>query len=334
MIKWKTLAKYLANEADTKEEEKIHKWIQKDKNNRKSFEEIKMHWNKIENSEESKIDTEKAWYNLKNRIVAEENISPATVKPITTLYKKTLRYAAIALLIIGLGTAAFFAYQEFYKARNTVTINTTSDIQNKKVLLPDGSVAFLKYNSTLNYPKQFIDNNRIVKVDGEVYFDVRANSSQPFTIIAKNAQIEVLGTSFNVNTNLPDNVVEVLVESGKVKLFRQSDQEHYMIIESGHKGIVNDNTLKKEKNTDLNYLAWKTGKLVFRGEKMKSVLKTLNKTYNVQIQLDDPEIKDYKITTHFNKEPIDTVLNVIATTFNLKVDKINNHEYVINNDSN
>ncbi len=333
MIQWKTLAKYLANEADKKEKEKISRWINKNKDNLKAFEDLKMYWNQIEKSEKSEIDKDKAWNNLKNRIVTEDKTYPVSNKSVISISNTFLRYAAVILLVIGIGTGAFFTFQEFNKSGQTITINTPSDIRNKKVSLPDGSMAFLNYNSKLNYPKQFKTNNRKVTINGEVFVDVESNPSNPFIIKTRNAQIEVLGTEFNVNTNLPDDKVEVLVRSGRVKVTGKNNQKQQVILEAGYKGIVSKNSVEKKKNEDPNYLAWTTGKLIFKGQKLQQVSKTLMRTYNVQIEIQEPKIKDYKITTNFTNESIDTVLDVIAATFNLKINKIDENEYVIKSDA-
>jgi ferric-dicitrate binding protein FerR (iron transport regulator) len=333
MIKWKTLAKYLANEADKKEKAKVSRWINKDKDNLKAFEDIKMYWNQIEHSGKSEIDTEKAWNNLRNRIDAEEQTRPAREKPVISFNNALLRYAATILLIIGIGTGAFFTYQQLNHSAQTVTVDTPSDIRNKKVVLPDGSLVYLNYNSKLHYPQQFKASMRQVTVNGEVFFDVENNTARPFVINANNAQIEVLGTSFNVNTNLPDNKVEVLVQSGRVKVARKNKQDEHLIIKAGFKGVVGENMLKKEKHDDLNYLAWTTGRLVFKGQELEQVTNTLMRTYNVRINIKDSKIKNYKITTNFTNESIDTVLDVIATTFNLNINKIDENEYVIKNNA-
>lgn len=334
MLRWKTLAKYLSNEADSKEKDKIKQWSNKNKDNLKSFEDLKMYWNQIEYSEKSEIDTEKAWNNLKTRIAEKEETYYAKDKPAIISFNKTLlRYAAVILILTGLGTGAFYTYRQINPSAQTVTVNTPPDIRNKKVILPDESVAYLNYNSKLSYPEQFTSNNRQVTVNGEVFFDVESDPTNPFIIKTRNAQIEALGTSFNVNTNLPDEKVEVLVQSGRVKVSRINRENQHITLEAGYKGILSKETLEREKNKDLNYLAWTTGRLIFKGQELEHVTKTLMRTYNVHINIQDPEIKDYRITTNFTNESIDTVLDVIAATFNLKINKIDENEYVIKDDA-
>ena len=211
----------------------------------------------------------------------------------------------------------------------TVTVQTPDQAKKKQVYLPDGSLAYVHYGSMLNYPKHFEQPRRNVKVKGEVYFDVERNPAQPFIVSARDARIEVLGTSFNVNTNFSGKKVEVLVKSGSVKLSRENHSDQYLILEAGYKGILTPQSLKKTKNTDSNYIAWVTGRLTFKGQRLEEVVKTLMRTYNVNIRIEDPDIGDSKITTNFTNESIDTVLAVIATTFDLKVEQTGSNTYLL-----
>jgi len=328
MIPWKRLAKYLAGEAGEEDKRKLDQWINKDHHHSKSFEETKMYWNHIKREAASSIDVDAAWDNVKSRILEQE---PGLEKTphVQPLYTRMLKYAALVLLVIGLGTGGFFAYRNINQAMTTVTVHTPQQANKKQVYLPDGSLAYVNYGSRLNYPKQFEQLQRSVKVNGEVYFDVEKNPSQPFVVSARDARIEVLGTSFNVNTNFSGKKVEVLVKSGTVKLSRENQPEQYLILEAGYKGMLTPQSLKKTKNADSNYIAWVTGRLTFKGQKLDEVIKTLMRTYNVNIRIEDPGIRDSRISTNFTNESIDTVLAVIATTFDLKVEQKDKDTYLL-----
>ncbi|HKL38783.1 MAG TPA: FecR domain-containing protein [Bacteroidales bacterium] len=332
MVSWKQLAKYLSGEAGEKEKSAVEHWVNRHPNHRKSFEETKMYWNKIENQQQSSINVDAAWDKLHQKISREEGDS-GKQQMMIGLQTRLFKYAAALVLLIGLGVGGFYAYQGINQAVNTVKVQSLSDQGTKQVYLPDGSMAHLYYNSRVIYPKDFLENHRNVRIKkGEVYFDVERNPERPFVISARDARIEVLGTSFNVNTNFPDQKVEVYVQSGKVKLSRENEPGKYLILEPGYKGILTPSSLKKVKNTDNNYIAWTTGKLTFKDQPLGQVLQTLMRTYHVDIHTEDASIKNYKITTHFTQEPIDTVLAVIATTFNLEVTQRQNDTYVLRAD--
>ena len=220
MVSWKQLAKYLSGEAGEKEKSAVEHWVNRHPNHRKSFEETKMYWNKIENQQQSSINVDAAWDKLHQKISREEGDS-GKQQMMIGLQTRLFKYAAALVLLIGLGVGGFYAYQGINQAVNTVKVQSLSDQGTKQVYLPDGSMAHLYYNSRVIYPKDFLENHRNVRIKkGEVYFDVERNPERPFVISARDARIEVLGTSFNVNTNFPDQKVEVYVQSGKVKLSR------------------------------------------------------------------------------------------------------------------
>jgi len=81
------------------------------------------------------------------------------------------------------------------------------------VELPDGSMAYLNNNSSIEYDKNF--DQRIVKQDGEVFFDVKKGIS-PFIVKTGLGEIRVLGTKFNVRSE--NKELEVEVQEGTVEL--------------------------------------------------------------------------------------------------------------------
>ncbi|MGM0407727.1 MAG: FecR family protein, partial [Bacteroidota bacterium] len=219
----------------------------------------------------------------------------------------------------GLGFMSTKIYQDtlgYYSNTEHTALNETSN----EIILPDGTSVFLNADSELKYPDQFSDNKRIVKLDGEAFFDVTRNEEMPFIIETKKAEIRVLGTSFNVNTKFTDKDVEVYVESGLVELTMKKGSQKKLLVDPGNVGIISKNEISKEKNTNQNVLAWKTKNIVFKEDKLETVLNTLNNIYHVDIQYTNNEILNYRLTTTFKNQNIESVMEVICATFNLKVD--------------
>jgi transmembrane sensor len=196
-------------------------------------------------------------------------------------------------------------------------------------ILPDGSVVALNSNSKLQFPKKFKNNVREVTITGEAFFDVIPNPEMPFIINAGNAQIKVLGTSFNVNAYPENETVEVVVETGTVqvssneKLNRLETAE--ILLKPGEKGTFLNSLGKLEKglNSDANYLAWKTHNLVFENTPLKEVVQYLNKTYYTNIQLKEDNLNNLVLTAQFERKPVDFILDVVQITFGLKLEQEN-----------
>jgi ferric-dicitrate binding protein FerR (iron transport regulator) len=169
-----------------------------------------------------------------------------------------------------------------------------------------------------------------VEIEGEAFFDVTPNPEKPFIINAGNAQVKVLGTSFNVCAYPETETVEVVVATGKVRVtnkFQEAttgiNREVYLV--PGEKGtlIYKGNILEKTENKNPNYLAWKTHDLIFDEVPLHEVIECLEKVYHVDIQVEESEINDLVLKAHFDKKPIDFVLNVVRLTFNLELSEEN-----------
>ena len=179
----------------------------------------------------------------------------------------------------------------------------------------------------------------LVTISGEVFFDVKSNPEKPFIIHAGNAKIKVIGTSFNVCAYPGAETVEVVVQSGKVQVINEyADLQlnnREVFLTSGEKGtLINEShVLQKSMNNDVNFLAWKTNDIIFNETPLSEVISCLEKVYRISIQIADPELEDLVLTAHFDKKPIDFVLNVVQLTFDLNLEE-NNELFVLSKRNN
>ena len=280
MTSWKLLAKYIFDQPGEREKEKVEKWIHKNPRNEMLLKDL-THLKKMKNLN-NQIDTDKAWNNLKSRITQESEVSDKGKETISLIPKQILKYAAILLILFGIGSVAMLSYEKIFNSNELVSEHNFHQMENKKVTFPDGSTAHLKSNTLVNYPNTFQKSARLINIKGEAFFDVESNPSKPFIIKAEKARIEVLGTSFNVRTKDNDNV-EVYVKSGKVKLSQVNNENNSLIIEPGYIGVIAQDEIKKMKNDNHNYISWVTKKLYFKDTHLQEVTQTLEKTYNVEI---------------------------------------------------
>lgn len=231
-----------------------------------------------------------------------------------------------AIFIVGL-FVSYMVYNSLsdggLQLAETYTENSIKIIE-----LSDGSVVHINKKSKLFYPENFSDHNRIVELEGEAFFDIKKNPQKPFIIKARNKEIKVLGTSFNVNTNFDDEKVEVFVETGKVMLYEPGNAQKELVLEPGFIGILNKKLADKKPNNDPNYMSWKTKYFDFsNGEKLDKVIATINRAYGVNIILEDQELAKKIIYTKYNNHPLDTIVKLICDTYTLS--KVNQDEMII-----
>ncbi len=181
--------------------------------------------------------------------------------------------------------------------------------------LADGSKVWLNSGSSLQFPTLFSGDSREVKLTGEAFFKVTKNEKQPFRVHAKDLIIEVMGTSFNVVSYDDEQLAEVVLVEGKVKLSTETNQTKKIFgtMLPGQRAIyaVDTRKVESEKVVVDKYIAWREGNLIFRDDKMEDVVKRLSRWFNVEIIINDPEIKGYVYKATFRNENLSQVLNLL-----------------------
>jgi len=321
MLNLSEISKYLSEEMNEKEKTDFEKLINNSEKNKKFFNEIKEDWEMIGKFEDKEIyNVDTAWNNLHGRLEKDELLPKHSNLRKINFYK-TSKVAAI--FIIGL-FLSFFAYYTInnLSENKQITAKNTKTETTKQIKLEDGSIVYLNANSKLHYPKKFDKNNRVVEFEGEAFFEIAKMPNKPFIIKSENAEIKVLGTSFNVNTNFKAHKLEVTVKTGKVKLYLPKDKKNGVTLEKGDKGSVVNNKVIKNTNTNNNYLSWKKY-FEFNGETLQNVVNTLNIAYNTNIVFENNEISKETMSTTFDNQKLDTILKIICKSQNLKVVKQN-----------
>jgi len=319
------IVKYFSGEANEQEMAELNLWLEESPENLKLFTDYRKSWEVLEQlSVYRKLDVNDEWKVFEKTIKGAEADSTIT-SPLQVEYrasrtkKLVVRFAAIAAILLMLCVSGVIIYRY---AATTETITLVATTGNSEGLLPDGSHVTLAPGSSLAYPEKFTKEARIVKFQGEGFFEVSRHPDQPFFIEAgDNVRIEVLGTSFYVNTCNSDSMVEVILTTGKLAVYRKDQPDQKTILAPGEKVIISDKQPRVEKsvNTDVNYMAWKSGKLVFEETPLKEVVRLLNKVYRTDVILEQPEIGNCLITATFENQSADAVLHVIEETLSLTI---------------
>jgi len=321
------LARYLSNEVDSREKLEVENWLNQSEKNRKELEQLKKVLSNIDTFYRAgKFNSGAAWSSVHSKITRQQFKVIQLKKGRKEVLLQFYKYAAIIVIAVLMGSVGYYlgfrnqitvVYGELISANNQVVNEYT---------LPDGTVVALNSNSQLTFPKHFRGDVREVSIQGEAFFNVKPNPEKPFVIDAGDAQIKVLGTSFNVSAYPETEKVEVVVQTGKVQLIRKKQEvsstgNNEIFLTPGEKGTLffKSNQIEKTENTDPNFLAWKTHDLIFEDVPLGEVIQCLEKVYHVNIKVSDPELNDLLLNAHFDKKPIDFVLDVVRLTFNLEL---------------
>jgi ferric-dicitrate binding protein FerR (iron transport regulator) len=188
-----------------------------------------------------------------------------------------------------------------------------------ELLLADGTKVWLNAGSRLAFPSRFTKTTREVFLEGEACFEVAKNEKQPFIVKAGNLDVKVLGTYFNVSAYPADATIETVLLEGsvaveKTKAFGLGKTE--VVLEPNQKASFkkeeSEIIVTDEADVDI-YIAWTYGWLKYERESLSSVLRKVERYYNVEIQLPGNYPGDDLITGKLDlKESLDAVMVVLA----------------------
>lgn len=167
-----------------------------------------------------------------------------------------------------------------------VVYNTLSNPKGSKVVsltLSDGTTVWLNAGSSLTYPTAFGGNERKVQITGEAYFEVAHNVAMPFTVTKGDAEVTVLGTHFNINAYDDEAEMKITLLEGSVRVHKGNATG---LLKPGQQAIVAPTDHEKIKVVNVNVeevMAWKNGLFSFNKADLQTVLRQLNKWYNVEV---------------------------------------------------
>jgi ferric-dicitrate binding protein FerR (iron transport regulator) len=308
---------YLAGEAGGDDLIFLESWLKADPGNRKIFEDYRKTWLDMEKIRMDKdLDTDKEWNQLQHMLFIEE--SPKQGRVISFYYNKVLRVAAIILLLVipSIYFVRYLIRPEQKQLDASLTI--------KEGKLPDGTSVTLNKGTTLEYPAVFKGNNRNVTLKGEAFFEVKHDETKPFIVKSRNIRIEVLGTSFYVNTNAGNNNIEVVLNSGSVAIYFDDNRKNSLFLSPGEKAEINTDQEKmsKDVNTDPNYRSWMTRHFSYNNEPLAVIIADLNKVYHSNLKITTLSISNCLVTATFDHQSMESILHVLQATLDLN---INNH---------
>ena len=314
------MAAYFSGEATPDEVMRLSAWLTGDPANIDVFEAYRQVWLlTAKDAIDEVIDVEAEWENLSARMEPESLKTFGKTKKANKgkLLQFTWSWKAAAIAIVLVVAASLL----FYLNSDPALVRVAALDNNLEQVLPDGSVITLNRGSEISYPEKFGDDTREVKLKGEAYFNVTKNTKRPFIVSGGDARIKVMGTSFNVNTGSDGRNISVVLTTGKVALYYKGSESEEHLLNPGEKAEMNSEkkSIITVSNPDPNYMAWKTGIIVFENAGLKEIVATLSKVYNTEIRLPDKQPVDCSLTATFEKQPLSRVLNVIGETLGLSI---------------
>lgn len=302
---------YFSGDLSEEDRLRVEKWRQETPGNEKLYNEMLFGWNAMPLLQEMEQF---------NSFEALKKVNPKLANMAGIRWITILQRVAAVLIIPLIAYAAYLivnnnSLKQLVNTEPVIQMITSKQGTVSQLSLSDGTKVWLNSGSTLQFPLSFTGRNRKVKLTGEAYFEIAKNENQPFILNANELNVEVLGTSFNAVSYDNETVSEVVLVTGKVKLFANAGNRVKQCgsMHPGQRMIFTRKTqdVTYEQVDVEKYIAWRKGELLFRNDPMNEVVKRLSRWYNVEIYVKDREINEYIYNATFSDETLSQVLNML-----------------------
>ena len=236
---------------------------------------------------------------------------------------RTWSVAAVAIVLLGLITVTAYWQGSRQIQSNFSDIVVEAPLGSKtKLTLPDGSTVWLNAGSKMVYSQGFGVSDRRLAFQGEGYFEVEKNDEMPFLVQTHDVNVTVVGTKFNFRNYPEDEEAVVELLEGKVALENQLKEESVRYLSPNEKMVLHkatgemDITSAKVKEATL----WTENILLFDEDLLPDIVRELERSYHVQIEIENEDLKQTRFYGQFNQleQNIYEVLDMLSETGKLK----------------
>jgi transmembrane sensor len=283
-------------------------------------------------TQENAAIEERIW----NAILATQEIEQETPVHNFQLWK----WAAAAVLVLGIG----FASIKVFVKKSDPVVATASNLPDnlvtylnrnatpENITLPDGSVLLLSPGTKISYPAELAGSKREVYLLGKAFFNVSHDAERPFFVHTGEVVTKVLGTSFWVEGSNDNSAIEVSVVTGKVSVSKKStgpDEANSKIKD----GVILTANQRVKYSHETH--AFETGlvanpqpvtssakgvpapeSFVFQDTHFIDVIEKLEKSFGVEIILDNDAMRYCLFTADITQEPLFTKLDLLCAAVN------------------
>lgn len=316
------IQKYLQGKSTEEENQQLLRWIRESEDNKKEFFAAKDIWDSY-----GYQSNQKQYHETPELELLRNQIQAKILRPAFS-FKQAMRIAALLVVTFGLGWASRFISFDGGKPEQEIAMQEifVPKGQVNQIFLADGTRIWINSETKMTVPAVFSGTERVVKLDGEAFFEVAKDKNRPFRVQLNGQQIEVLGTSFNVRAYSNSGEIETTLQTGSIHL-KTGKQTTELI--PGEQ-CVYDKTAKGltiSKVDPVSFSSWKDGRFEFQNEDLIEVFKVVERWYDVEITFDEAYfrgmhfsgvIKRNKDANHFLE-----LLNLsIPVNYTIKTDKI------------
>jgi len=330
---WSDITTYLSGDCTPEERERIESWIDDDPRREAFVEQLREIWD-VSDADPAPRDVDAAWQQVERRLNAESDpgeSSPTNASVQSRRTRRTPRHRSgrsriPTRIVVSIVAVCLLAAAGLALLRGPTTspaeapeprVVSTEPGERTTITLADGSSVMLNADSRLTVAAAYGNERRSLQLDGEAYFE--AEPGVPFVVETSGARVRVIGTSFDVRSYEREETLSVVVTEGKVGVDPEGDTTPERTLTPRQRAVVSTaGEMSVTSNVDLDrYLGWREGRLVFNSTPLPEVIDDLERQYGLRIALLDSELADRRLTTTFENQSFEDVLDVIALSLDI-----------------
>ena len=296
----------------------------------KDYNEEEIWFSSVSKESLAKYDKDAAYAAFKKR-VAEAGAQPKA----KTFRLGWIKYAAAVLLMVV--TVGYLSYKggqnEMQSSFGNIVIATPQGSRTQ-LSLPDGSRVWLNAGSSISYSQGFGYIDRLVNLVGEGYFEVVHNEKLPLSVVSENVCVKVLGTKFNFRDYPTDAEAIVSLTEGSVAMCSKKNPDEGQLLKPGQRATVDKESgkIRVEAYEVANSMKWTNGRLLFDGEPLPDIVKTLERSYNVKITIADCNLRKLRFYGDFirQEQTLVEVLDALESTGKLRYERNGKNVILLN----
>ncbi|MFD1873178.1 FecR family protein [Hymenobacter bucti] len=268
---------------------------------------------------------------LWQRIAAEVGPAMLVAARLRARRWPTVLRVAAAVIPLGVGSFAFW-YSQDQQVR-------TAYGEIKTVDLADGTQVVLNGNSSLTYQRGWGHRTRQVWLRGEGFFRVahlnqdtaQVQPGERFVVHCRGLNVEVLGTTFNVNDR--PGKVNVGLVTGKIRLTTALPNQPPTALTLAPGDYVEYAARRISAPRRLAHpehlTTWSRRQFSFTNARLGDILKTLQDAYGYQVTYAHPEAANLQIEGEINVAGVAELLETVSASLHVRIAQ-QGHHLVVN----
>ncbi len=311
---------YLRNDVPEQVKDSFETWIMDSDGYEEKEEALEELWESFETPAETP-DLPSAAYVIRSA----ENFRKGRALRVSKRKNIFLWISSVAAAVLAIVSVTLFI-----SGREVVTCLASSDSAIGAFMLPDGSQVWLNRGSRLYYSGELDGRKRMVRLEGEGYFDVAEDTEHPFVVEAHDLDVTVLGTEFTI-TAYDESKVTAYLQEGCIKA-TGPDLKDGIILTPNHSVTYDkaSGTYSKKAVQASNHTSWIGERIVFNNTSLYDIMENLCHWYNVEITCNDEEFaRETKLSFTVRKEPLHEILSAIEALAPVVYSSVDSHNITL-----